>query len=80
MSFLKIVNRKKDKQIRTFEPFDIQRSNLHFRGWHTTFRLNGQFLTIDAMPSMLCSSQILFKSEFGQSIPTVVHTVRELQL
>ena len=32
------------------------------------------------MPSLLCRSQILIGSEFGQYIPTVVHTVRELQL
>ena len=32
------------------------------------------------MPSLLCRSQISIGSEFGQYIPTVVHTVRELQL
>ena len=36
--------------------------------------------TIAAMPSLLCSSQILVGWELGQSIPTVVHTVPELPL
>ena len=36
--------------------------------------------TIAFMPSLLCRSQILIGSEFGQYIPTVVHTVQELQL
>ena len=35
---------------------------------------------IAAMASLLCRLQILVGLEFGQSIPTVVHTVRELQL
>ena len=35
-------------------------------------------ITIAAMPSLLCSSQILVGKELGQSIPTVVHTVPEL--
>ena len=42
-------------------------------------QLLAQF-TIASMPSPLCRSQILIGSEFGQYIPTVVHTVRELQL
>ena len=25
---------RKDKLFRTFEPFDVQRSNYHFQGWH----------------------------------------------
>ena len=33
-----------------------------------------------SMPSLLCRSQISIGSQFGQYIPTVVHTVRELQL
>ena len=37
-------------------------------------------ITIAAMASLLCRLQILVGLEFGQSIPTVVHTVRELQL
>ena len=32
------------------------------------------------MASLLCRLQIFVGLEFGQSIPTVVHTVRELQL
>ena len=37
-------------------------------------------VTKASMPSLLCRSQISIGSEFGQYIPTVVHTVRELQL
>ena len=33
-----------------------------------------------SMPSLLCRSQISIGSEFEKYIPTVVHTVRELQL
>ena len=36
--------------------------------------------TIASMPSLLGRSQILIGSEVGQYIPTVVHTVWELQL
>ena len=39
-----------------------------------------EYRTIASMPSLLCRSQISIGSEFGQYIPTVVHTVRELQL
>ena len=38
------------------------------------------WLTIAALASLLCRLQILVGLEFGQSILTVVHTVRELQL
>ena len=46
---------------------------------YITIQLNG-YSTIASMPSPLCRSQILIGSELGQYIPTVVHTVRELQL
>ena len=38
------------------------------------------WITIAAMPSLLCSLQILVGWELGQSIPTVFHTVPELSL
>ena len=45
---------------------------------HNNLDLNP--ITIASMPSLLCRSQISIGSQFGQYIPTVVHTVRELQL
>ena len=37
---IKSIAEKKGQKIRTFEPFEIQRSNLHFQGWHKIFQTN----------------------------------------
>ena len=48
--------------------------------WHDVVDVKLTRCTIAAMPSLLYRLQMLVRLEFGQSIPTVVHTVRELQL